>query len=97
VEGQVDGLPLGLALIKGEFDGLPLGSTLSEAVLKKLREAWQLVEGELELKGMPIRPAVTDREKLVEGQLDGLPLGLALIEGVFDGLLLGSALSVPDG
>jgi hypothetical protein len=31
VEGEVDGLPLGLALIEGEVDGLPLGSTFSVA------------------------------------------------------------------
>jgi hypothetical protein len=59
-------------------------------------EGWVLMEEELELKGMPIRPAITDREKLVEGQLDGLPLGLTLIEGVFDGLPLGLALSVAE-
>jgi hypothetical protein len=35
-----------------------------------MREGWPLVEGELKLNGMPIRSAITDREKLVEGQLD---------------------------
>jgi hypothetical protein len=54
------------------------------------------VEGELEHDGMPIGWAIPDREKFVEGQLDGLPLGLALMEGEFDRLPLGSALSVAE-
>jgi hypothetical protein len=60
VEGQLDGLPLGLALIEGEFDRLPLGSALSGAVLKLLREGWPHVEGELE-RDNPIRSVITDR------------------------------------